>query len=146
MVEILRNGGPIHPYDTHFQFGFKKAELMLAALPVISEFAANTHEDGSTTVESQVIMDEVTGSQFSVWVEMHEYFVHSSGERIERPWLNLQALSDDIDTHIGLGVQKAKAIRALSAELTSWVGRRKAARQRAAITIRLPRLSPRPTL
>ena len=61
MVEILKDGGPVHPFDKHFQFGTKKAELLLGALPVIQEFAANTQEDGITTVTSQVAVDDATG-------------------------------------------------------------------------------------
>ena len=143
MVEVLKDGGPVHVYDSHFQFGTKKAELLLAALPVIHEFAASTQDDGTTTVTSQVVVDEATGSQFQVWVEMHEDFVHSSGQHIRRPWLQIEALSIDSDRRIGLGVQKAKAICALEHDLREWVARGKALRQRATITLTLPRVNKR---
>src|SRR5437588_4522291 len=139
MVEILRNGGPIHPYDSHFQFGTKKAELILAALPVIKEFATNTQEDGTTTVTSREVVDEFAGLSFRVWVEMHSDFVDSTGTRIQRPWLQVEALSADSDRRIGLGVQKAKALCAIAKELRDWVAHGKALRERATITITLPR-------
>ena len=139
MIEILKNGGPVHPYDSHFQFGTKKAELLLAALPVISEFAANTQEDGTTTVISQEVVDEAAGLSFHVWVQMHADFVHSTGARIQRPWLHVEALSADSDRSIGLGVQKAKAVCALEQEMKDWLARGKALQEKATITIRLPK-------
>jgi len=139
MVEILRNGGQIHPYDSHFQFGTKKAELILAALPVIKEFATNTQEDGTTTVTSREVVDEVAGLSFRVWVEMHSDFADSTGTRVQRPWLQVEALSADSDRRIGLGLQKAKALYAIAKELRDWVAHGKALRERATITITLPR-------
>ena len=56
MVEVLRDGGPVHVYDRHFQFGWKKAELLLAALPIIQEFA-NSPDDGTTKVTSQIVLE-----------------------------------------------------------------------------------------
>ncbi len=141
MVEVLKDGGPVHAYDSHFQFGTKKAKLLLAALPVIQEFAAHTQDDGTTTVTSQVVVDGTTGSQFQVWVEMHEDFVHSSGQHVQRPWLQIEALSIDSDCRIGLGVQKAKAICAVAPDLSEWVSRGDAQRQRATITLRLPSMT-----
>ena len=121
VVEVLKNGGPIHPYDEHFRFGIQKAKLLLAALTIIREFAANTADDGTTTVASQVVRDEATGCQICVWVEMHPEFEHSSGVTIDKPWLQIEAIPLGSGAHIGLGVQKAKAICAVARQLRTWL-------------------------
>lgn len=118
VVEILKDGGPVHPYDEHFRFGIQKARLLLGALEVIKEFAANTDDEGNTTVRSQFIHDE-SGAVLQIWVEMHEEFVRSTGETVQRPWLQIRRLPNG--PHIGAGVQKAKAISALARELRKWV-------------------------
>jgi hypothetical protein len=118
VVEILKDGGPVHPYDEHFRFGIQKARLLLGALEVIKEFAANTDDEGNTAVKSQFIHDE-SGAVLQIWVEMHEEFVRSTGERIQRPWLQIRRLPNG--PQIGTGVQKAKAISALARELRTWV-------------------------
>ena len=130
MVEVLKDGGPIHLFDEHFQFGIEKARLLLAALLVIEEFAANTKPNGTTTVTSQIFFNE--GFQVSV----HRDFLHSSGRLINEPWLQIDAIPSNTNRSIGLGVQKAKAICALSSELREWVASSDARRARA--TIRLP--------
>ena len=71
IVEILKNGGPVHPYDEHFRFGSQKARLLLGALEVIKEFASNTDDEGNTTVTSQIVRNE-SGVLLQIWVEMHE--------------------------------------------------------------------------
>jgi hypothetical protein len=122
IVEVLKDGGPIHPYDKHFRFGTKKARLLLATLPIVQEFAENTRDDGTTTVHpSQVVRDEGTNRNIQVRVEMHSEFIHSSGVTIIRPWLKIEALPPGTITRIGLGVQKAKAICAVAPELQYWL-------------------------
>jgi hypothetical protein len=118
VVEVLKDGGPVHPYDQHFRFGAQKARLLLTAIEVIKEFAANTDEVGNTTVKSQFVND-ASGAILQIWIEMHVEFVKSTGEKIERPWLQIRRLPDG--PHIGAGVQKAKAISALARELREWV-------------------------
>ena len=137
MVEILKNGGPVHPFDKHFQFGIKKAKLLLAALSVIQEFAANTEDDGTTTVTSQMVTDETTGWQFKVWVEMHPDFILSSCRPVDRPWLQIETLPIGTSCRIGLGVQKAKAVCAIAHQLRGWLERGDALRNRAAIHLKI---------
>jgi hypothetical protein len=117
VVEVLRDGRPVHPYDEHFRFGVQKAWLLLSALEIIKEFADNTDDDGKTTVRSQFILDEF-GKTLQIWVEMHEEFVRSTGETIYRPWLQIHRLPNG--PRIGIGVQKAKAVYALAKELREW--------------------------
>jgi hypothetical protein len=121
VVEVLKDGGPVHPYDEHFRFGCEKAKLIVAAMDVIAEFASNTRDDGSTTVDSQVILSQRFRIQFHVWVEMHEEFTHSLGFTVYKPWLRLEVLPSGTGAHIGVGVQKAKALVALREDLERWV-------------------------
>ena len=118
-MEVLKNGGAVHPYDEHFRFGSQKARLLLGALEVIREFARNTDDDGNTTVKSQIVRDN-SGNLLQIWIEMHEEFVLSTGHKIERPWLQIRRLPDG--PRIGIGVQKAKAVCAVAKELKKWIG------------------------
>ncbi len=118
IVEVLKDGGPVHRYDEHFRFGAEKGRLLLGAIEVIREFAANTDDEGNTTVRSQVVRDN-SGVLLQIWVEMHEEFVRSTGETIHRPWVQIHRLPDG--PRIGIGVQKAKAVCALSKELKRWL-------------------------
>jgi hypothetical protein len=119
VVEVLKDGGPVHPYDEHFRFGVQKAKLLLLALKIVREFAANTDDEGNTTVTSQFVHDN-SGMILQVWVEMHEEFIRSTGEKIERPWLQIRRLPNG--PQIGVGVQKAKAVSVLADQLAEWVG------------------------
>src|SRR5437764_500232 len=38
MVEILKNGGPVHRYYSHFKFGAERARLLLVGRSVIDQF------------------------------------------------------------------------------------------------------------
>jgi hypothetical protein len=117
-VEILKDGGPVHPYDEHFRFGVQKAWLLLGALQIIKEFIDNTDDEGNTSVSSQYVRDEF-GDVLQIWVEIHEEFVRSTGETIQRPWLQIQRIPDG--PRIGIGLQKAKAVHALAREIRAWV-------------------------
>lgn len=90
-VEILKDGGSVHPYDEHFRFGVQKAWLLLGALQIIKEFIDNTDDEGNTSVSSQYVRDEF-GDVLQIWVEMHEEFVRSTGETIHRPWLQIHRI------------------------------------------------------
>lgn len=118
VAEILKDGGSVHPYDKHFRFGIQKAGLLLGAIDIIKEFVANTDDEGNTTVGPQFIHDE-SGAVLQIWVEMHKEFARSTGETIQRPWLQIRRLPTG--PHIGIGVQKAKAVRALARQLKNWV-------------------------
>src|SRR3989442_3541350 len=95
VVEVLKDGGPVHPYDEHFRFGREKAKLIVAAMDLIEEFASNS------IVESREVQSKRFGLRFRAWVEMHDEFVHSSGAPIHRPWLKLEVLPAGTGAEIG---------------------------------------------
>jgi hypothetical protein len=114
MVEILKNGGPVHPHDNHFKFGAERARLLLSGLSVIDQFVAKGDE---FTLEPHSIQGDF--GSIRTWVELHDDFIHSSGQRIQRPWLWFARS----DITIGIGYEKAKAVQALSSELREWLAR-----------------------
>jgi hypothetical protein len=117
VIEVLKDGGPIHSHDEHFQFGVDKAILMLACAHAIQEFV----DLGDAAVEAFSKRAITTpGGEIHASVELYPDFVYSSGETIDRPWLRLEYLSGK---HIGLGYEKAKAILAVQSELLTWLKR-----------------------
>jgi hypothetical protein len=68
---------------------------------------------------------------------MHEDFIDPSGELVERPWLQIEALSHDTGRRIGVGVQKAKAVCAVANHLREWVAYGDALKKRATIHLKL---------
>ena len=120
MVKVLKEGGPIHPYDRHFKFGLEKAALLLAALPIIEKFADNNDARIATV---KMPLDKLTGRTMQVRVGTKSDFIHSSGETINRRWLSIDTLPMGSGASIGVGVNKAKAVCAVALELRAWVRR-----------------------
>lgn len=121
VVEILKNGGPIHQYDSHFRFGRRKAEMLIACLPALREFGWSTDE-ARLQFQPQIFRDRALGISVSVFVEMHPDFERSTGEFVDRPWLRLQAMPPD-DCHLGLGVMKCRAVWSVQDDLRDWLRR-----------------------
>src|SRR5687768_16051500 len=112
IVEILKDGGPVHPFDSHFEFGREKARLLLTALPIIKDFI----EAGDAfRLEEQVVGDGGEAHGVIAWVKLEPEFVHSSGQTIHRPYLCLRG--QNTWAEIGIGYEKAKAIQALADEV-----------------------------
>ena len=38
VVEVLKNGGPVHSFDSNFRFGVRKAQMLLACVHILREF------------------------------------------------------------------------------------------------------------
>lgn len=109
VVEVLKNGGPVTPYDRHFRFGVRKAQLLLAAGDLVQRFAC----DGAKLGCQDLIF-----SGGRARGHYHEGFERAPGWRINAPWLHLEAQGG---VKIGVGQQKAKAITALLPALNRWV-------------------------
>jgi len=120
VVEVLKNGGPIHWYDSHFRFGQRKAEMLLACLPALKEFGW-AGDDERLKFEARIVEDD-RGRCIRVFVRMNPDFEHSTGATIDRPWLFLQAMPPE-DTHLGLGMMKCRAICAVASQLQGWLVR-----------------------
>jgi hypothetical protein len=121
VVEVLRDGAAIHPWDEHFRFGRRKAEMLVVCINVLREFW-KTNGDKNDRFVPQVIENRAHRLRVRVFVEKHPDFERSDGELVERSWLRLQALPPD-DEHIGLGAMKCRAISELEEELRSWLAR-----------------------
>jgi hypothetical protein len=120
VVEVLKNGGPIHRFDEHFRFGRRKAEMLLACLPALKEFGWASDEK-RLCFPSRIVEDTTRRIRVRVYVEMHREFVRSTGETIEQPWVHLQAMLPDLE-HLGLGVMKCRAIWSVQDDLRIWLG------------------------
>jgi hypothetical protein len=115
VVEVLKNGGAIYPFDSHFRFGRRKAEMLLACLPALKEFGWASDEERDR-YPTRIIEDTARRIKVRVHVEMHPFFEHSTGIIIEQPWLRLQAMLPDLD-HLGLGIMKCRAVWSVQDDL-----------------------------
>jgi len=120
VVEVLKDGGSIHPYDSNFRFGIRKAQMILVCMDTLRDFW-QASEDAKLAFKSRIIKDTNFCLHVQAFVEMHPEFESSSGRLIDRPWLRLQALPDK--EHIGLGTLKCKALCSLRQELVAWLQR-----------------------
>ena len=120
VIELLKNGGPIHNFDQHFRFGVRKAEMLLACLEAIKEFAYATDEE-RRRFRSRTVQE---GPQaILVYVEFKEYFEWSTGQRVEQPWLRLQSGNGYWPRVKGIGVMKCRAIWILREQIGDWLAR-----------------------
>jgi len=119
VVEVLRNGGPVHAYDNSFCFGTRKALMLLACIDVLREFWLSSEED-RLSFKPRWIEDRRHGLRVHIYVEMHRDFELSTGTTVERPWLRLRALPPDKE-HIGVGMMKCRAICGVRADLERWL-------------------------
>lgn len=111
-VRILKNNGPIHAYDEHFQFGVRKAHLLLRGMSIISSFLTDPDKVLSNFVEPLVSGD--------MQISAYRDFERSSGQVIEKRWLKFEYLSDGVG--IGLGAGRCRAVWSVRKELEAWMG------------------------
>lgn len=121
VIELLKSGGPIHRYDQHFRFGVARAEMLLACLDPIYEFAWASDEE-RRTFKPRIVQEGPRSIRVSV--EFYEDFTWSTGELIEEPWLRLESL-DGRHLVKGLGVMKCRAVWILREEIGEWVARQR---------------------
>lgn len=121
VVEIFKNGGPIHRFDEHFRFGIRKAQMFVACLAAIHEFCYGS-DDERYGFKPRVIQEGTYPAAIRVSVEMHPNFNRSTGEFVDEPYLKLEALNGS-RVEKGIGVMKCRAIWALREELGEWIGR-----------------------
>jgi hypothetical protein len=121
LVEILKNGGPVHRFDSHFRFGVRKAEMLLACLPALKEFGWSGNCE-RLQFDSRLFVIPRRRTRILIFVEMHEDFEYSTGELIQRPWLMFQELPSG-EVHLGLGIMKSRAVWSVQDELGDWLAR-----------------------
>lgn len=120
VIEILKDGGAIHMWDSHFRFGLRKAEVLISCIDVLCDFwRSNGYEE--KTFVPRVIENRRRRLAVRIYVELHPDFERSDGETIDRPWLHLQALPPDKE-HIGLGVMKCRAVCEVQDDIKEWLG------------------------
>jgi hypothetical protein len=119
IVEVLKNGGPVHLWDEHFRFGQRKAEMLVACMAILRDFWRST-DDERRAFKPRLIENQRRGLRVQIYIEMHPDFERSTGSTIERPWLCLRALPPDND-HLGLGLMKCRAVCAVEQVLRHWL-------------------------
>ena len=107
--------------DSHFRFGVRKAQILVACVALFREFWRSSDER-KLAFKPRLIENQRRGLRIQVYVEMHPDFELSDGRPIDRPWLRLQALPPDND-HIGLGTMKCRAICEVEEDLKHWLQR-----------------------
>lgn len=117
VVEILKNGGPIHRNDQHFVIGVRKAEMLLACVDALKEFGWGS--DAERAAFRPRIVQEGRDS-IRVSIEHFTEFVRSTGELVNEPFLRLEAINRP---HLvkGLGVMKCRAVWALRDHIGDWL-------------------------
>lgn len=118
-VEILKDGGPVHGWDSQFQFGRRKAEMLIACIDLLRDFCKSDGDREGVFVP-QVRENRGRGLRIRVYVEKRPDFERSDGVTVREPWLRLEALPPD-DEHIGLGVMKCRAICEVEEDLRRWL-------------------------
>ena len=121
VVEVLKDGGPVHSFDSNFRFGIRKAQMLLACVNVLRGFWHASDEEKLAFVP-QVVDDQRHRIRVRIHIELHPGFEYSTGQTIDRPWLRLQALPPDSE-HIGLGTIKCRAICEVKNDLEQWLRR-----------------------
>jgi hypothetical protein len=119
VVEVLKNGGPVHSWDTHWCFGVRKAEIMIACMPALREFwKASDYE--KLAFGSRLVEDQSRNLRVRVRIKMQADFERSDGHPVDRPWLYLEALPPD-SGDLGLGALKCQAICGVEQDLRNWL-------------------------
>lgn len=118
-VEALKNGGQVVLSDSHFQFGIRKAQMLVASLPLLREFWQSSDEM-RREFRTQWVEIRKQSLRIKLYVEMHPDFERSDGRPIDRPFLQLQTCPPD-NYHIGLGAMKCRAICEVEGNLREWL-------------------------
>ena len=113
IVELLRDGGPIHEFDEHFRFGRSKAKLILAAMENLERFSRGEKIKGGLVSDSH-------GNSGRIIVQFWPDFMRSDGRYVNASWLSLEDPMHP-GSGIGIGYQKSLACIALKDEILRWV-------------------------
>ena len=119
IIEVLKNGGQVTMSDAHFRFGVRKAQMLVACVPLLKQFW-QASDEMRWEFQTQWVEIQKESLRIKLYVEMHPDFERSDGKPINRPFLQLQAFPPDND-HIGLGAVKCRAICEVKEELKRWL-------------------------
>ncbi len=116
MIEILHRGGPIHIFDSHFQFGVRKAMILMACMDSITELVSWPR---GVPFHIEISFVEVDG--LAIKIEAFQEFEKSNGRRIKVPYLRISWTSGARRKQIGIGREKGKALCALEPQIRQWI-------------------------
>jgi DNA-directed RNA polymerase subunit RPC12/RpoP len=119
MVEILKDGASVGGWDSNFQFGMRKAEMLLACVELLRKFWRSGDEQ-RLKFPPQIVSSPENRLKIELLVLMEPYFQRSDGVVIDRPFLRLQAVEPHRE-HIGVGALKCRAVCDVEEQLRDWV-------------------------
>ena len=119
MVEILKDGASVGAWDSNFQFGLRKAEMLLACVPVLRKFWQSGDEQ-RLKFQPQIVSSPENRLKIELLVLMEPDFPRSDGVIIDRPFLRLQAVEPHRE-HIGVGALKCRAVCEVEDQLRDWI-------------------------
>ena len=112
MIEIQKDGGPVHAYDSEFKFTPTTARMIMACMGTIRWFAQSDEKE-RLEFKGKLVNDRTL-------VTMYMEFETSNGRRVEQPYLKLESLSGN-EMRRGLGTMKCQAICAVETDLRNWL-------------------------
>ncbi len=69
VVEVLKNGGQVTMSDSHFRFGVRKAQMLVASIPILREFWRSSDAQRLKFMP-RVIENQSQNLRVKVYVEM----------------------------------------------------------------------------
>lgn len=91
MVELLKNGGPVHRHDRDFSLGCREVRIILACVPALQRFAWPSDPNDQTNFQPRIFTENQLGVTIEVLATMNPNFVVRD-ELIEEYWLKLREL------------------------------------------------------
>lgn len=116
MLVVLCNGQPwgaTYPTDPEFQFGKKKARMILAIRGLLDQFSRT---EGQDAAQIHQVIATIPGLTQPLMVKGFAGFESRNGHYIQQPYLQLESGR----TRLGLGVNKAHALLFVWADLEAF--------------------------
>lgn len=101
VVEILKDGASIHMWDDHFQFGRRKAEMLVACIDVLRDFWRSNGDEDSIFVP-RVIENQGWRLRIRTHVEKHPDFERSDGQTVEESWCGYKRCPRTMTTSVSV--------------------------------------------
>lgn len=119
MIEILKDGASVGSWDRNFQFGPRKAEMLVACIEVLRKFWQSGDEQ-RLQFQPRIVSNPDSKLKIELLVSMEPDFPRSDGVVIDRPFLHLQAVEPHRE-HIGVGALKCRAICEVEGQPRDWM-------------------------
>jgi hypothetical protein len=116
----LKEGKAILPIDQDFQFGIKKAIILMECIDIIRDFIS--FQDGVKLDESE---KSIFVNDILIKYNFENSFIGKYGKKVNKPIVHFWWKTKYGGDGIRFGKEKAKAIYYLQAEIRKWIERNK---------------------